>query len=229
MVYNLKDICKQCSGLCGFHTHLENDEAKSLLKLLSNVHYRKKEMLIKQNSHASNVYFLKSGLVKVFTERRNDKNIIIKIVTPNSFIGLTNLYSETYNFSAVALQDCEICVLPKENLINTILQSKNFAKHVLELQSNYNSFIINKISSLGTKQMHGRLADIIIYLCGDEFTGTNVFDSIARKDIAEMAGMSAESAIRLLTEFKNDGLIKTNGKKIEINNHELIARLSEIG
>jgi CRP/FNR family transcriptional regulator, polysaccharide utilization system transcription regulator len=229
MTLNSKEICKQCDGLCGFYSHMEEEDAGTLLKIISQVRYKKKEMLVKQNSHATNVYFLKSGLVKVFTERRNDKNIIIKVITPNNFIGLANLFSTINNFSAVALQDCEICVLPKESLISSILQNKSLAKYILELQSNYNAFIIDKISSLGTKQMHGRLADIILYLCGEEFEGTNVFDFIARKDIAEMAGMSAESAIRLLTEFKNDGLIKANGKKIEINNFELIVRLSEIG
>jgi CRP/FNR family transcriptional regulator, polysaccharide utilization system transcription regulator len=226
---NTKEICKQCDGSCGIFSSLENGDGIPLFKQLTRVRYKKKEMLIKQNSHSSNIYYLKSGLIKVFTERRNDKNIIIKIITPNNFIGLSNMFTDSYNFSAVAMQDCEVCVLPKEQIVSTVQYSKTFAKHVLEIQSNYNAFIIEKISSLGTKQMHGRLADIIMYLCGDEFDGTNVFESIARKDIAEMAGMSAESAIRLLTEFKNDGLIKTNGKKIEINNFELVARLSEIG
>jgi hypothetical protein len=64
---------------------------------------------------------------------------------------------------------------------------------------------------------------------GRNYEETNVFDYITRKDIAEMSGMSSESAIRLLTEFKNDGLIITDGKRLEINNLELLNRLSEVG
>jgi CRP/FNR family transcriptional regulator len=73
------------------------------------------------------------------------------------------------------------------------------------------------------------LADVILYLSGEEFEKTGVFNYLSRNDIAELTGMSKENAIRLLTEFKNDGLIKVDGKDIIINNIELLQKLSSIG
>ena len=77
--------------------------------------------------------------------------------------------------------------------------------------------------------MHGRLADVLLYLNSSEFNNTDVFSHITRQDIAELSGMALESVIRLLSEFKEDGLIRLDGKKIVINNEELILKLSEIG
>jgi CRP/FNR family transcriptional regulator len=224
-----KEICRQCDESCEFMKYSDAEPSSDFVKSLIQVRYKKKETIVKQGSHSSHVVYLKSGLLKVVTERRNDKNVILKIVAPGNFIGLTHMLADTYHFTAIALKECEICLWPKEHIFNLMQTNKNFAQHIYQANANYSTLLVNKISSLGTKQMHGRLADVILYLCDSEFKETNVFDVITRKDIAEMSGMSSESAIRLLTEFESDGLIKTIGKKIEINNLELINRLSEVG
>lgn len=222
-------ICKNCSDICDFVKNFNNELSEEYIKSLATVYYKRKETVIKQNSHSSHIIYIKSGLIKVFTERRNDKNIILRIVSPHNFIGLTQMYSDIHNFSAIALKESEVCLIPKIHVLNLMQNSIDFAKIIYKEQSLYTSLLINKISSLGTKQMHGRLADVILYLCNSEFKEEDIFEVITRKDIAEMSGMSSESAIRLLTEFKNDGLIKMNGKKIETHNLELLLRLSDIG
>jgi CRP/FNR family transcriptional regulator, polysaccharide utilization system transcription regulator len=223
------NICNHCDDLCEFIKHSDQELPNDSNKLLAQVHYKKKETIVKQGSHSSHVIYLKSGLIKVIAERRNDKNVILKIVPPKNFIGLTHMNADTYNFTAVSLRECEVCLWPKESIFNLMRRNNGFAQIIFKAHSKYSDLLVNKISSLGTKQMHGRLADVILYLCDAEFKDTNVFEAITRKDIAEMSGMSSESAIRLLTEFENDGLIKTEGKKLEINNLELLTRLSEVG
>jgi CRP-like cAMP-binding protein len=223
------EICKFCEGNCFYGHMLSVADKTAFLKDMVKIQYHKKETIIKQNSHCDYVLFLKNGMVKIFTERRNDKNIILRVVPSQNFIGLPTVVSGIYNYSAVALRESEVCLLPIENFMKIIESNVGFAKEIFNYQSRLTLFFIEKLSSLGTKQMHGRLADIITYLCSNEFKDENVFEYITRKDIAELAGMSSESAIRLLTEFKNDGLIKLNGKKIEINNKELLNRLSDIG
>jgi CRP/FNR family transcriptional regulator len=224
-----KDICKSCNEICDFKKYLEDVIITENQKAVIQVLYKKKETVVKQGSHSTHLIYVKSGLIKVFTERRNEKNIILKIVPPRNFIGTTQIYSDNYNYTAIALKDSEVCLIPKDLIYSLMQKSNSFAQVVYKSNARYSSLMVNKISSLGTKQMHGRLADVILYLCNQEFKETNVFDYITRKDIAEMSGMSSESAIRLLTEFKNDGLIITDGKRLEINNLELLNRLSEVG
>jgi CRP/FNR family transcriptional regulator, polysaccharide utilization system transcription regulator len=224
-----KGICIKCDELCDFMNYSEQESSGEFLKSIIQVHYKKKETIVKQGNHSSHIIYLKSGLLKLTVERRNDKNVILKIVTPKNFIGTENILSEMYNYTAVALKECEVCLWPKDHIFNLVQSNNNFAKIILKTNAVYTNLLVNKISSLGTKQMHGRLADVILYLCENDFKNTNVFEVITRRDIAEMSGMSSESAIRLLTEFENDGLIKSAGKKIEINNLELLTRLSEVG
>jgi len=229
MSASLKEICKGCENKCNFFKYLKIDLPDENIKMISPIRYRRKEMIIKQDSYSQNICFIKSGIVRVFCERRNDKNIILNIATPNEFVDLSNIYKDTYIISATAMSDCEICIIPKLYINNIIKNNSSFAQFLLEKLSEQNNYYVKKIQSLGTKQMHGRLADVILYVCSERFKVTSIFEHLSRKDIAELAGMSSENAIRLLTEFKNDGLIKMDGKKILINNLELITRLSEIG
>ncbi len=208
---------------------LTQDEISCHLGKLITIKYKKKETLLKQNSHCSHIIHVNKGLVKVFTERRNEKNIIFDITHSDGFIGLLDLNSDNYSYSAVALKESDVCLIPKEEFIDLIQQNKSLAKFLFGIQSNQHTYLINKLTSLGTKQMHGRLADVILYLCDKKYSNEDLFNHITRKELSEMTGMSPESAIRLLTEFKNDGLINMNGKKIEINNIELLTRLSDIG
>jgi CRP/FNR family transcriptional regulator len=224
-----KNICSNCEKSCFLQKYCSVASLGDFSKSLINITYKRKETIIKQKSHSTHLIYLKSGLVKSFSERRNNKNVILKIHPQDSLIGVPSHEVETYNYTSVALKDCEICLLPKEHFFKLLEHNNMFVKYIFESYVKYSILLADKLLSLGTKQMHGRLADTILYLCSPEFSNTNVFETITRKDISEMSGMSSESAIRLLTEFKNDGLIKTDGKMIEINNIELLNRLSEIG
>jgi CRP/FNR family transcriptional regulator len=72
--------------------------------------------------------------------------------------------------------------------------------------------------ALGTKSLHGRLATALLYLNEDRFHHEDIFSHITRTDLAELSAMSIESLIRILKEFKQEDLIKLEGKRIEILN-----------
>ena len=197
---------------------------------LTFLEYRKGENIIKQGTYLSSIFFVSKGLAKMCIEGSNGKILIVKVYSPGDFIGLIDLFSEKYNHcSVVALSPIELYFFDAELLKQIVQENATFASELLLQQSRDNEFWIRKLATLGTKQMHGRLADVLLYLSQEEFTKQDVFEFLSRADIAELTGMSKENAIRLLSEFKNDGIISLNGKKISINNIHLLERLSLIG
>jgi len=223
------EMCHACDNSCILLKVMSESDRKVLLQRATRVSYRKKEMIFKQGSFQTSLFLLKSGQVKIFMERRNDKNIILKISTSNEFINLASFLQPTHEFSAVTLCNSEVCIIPLEDVRHLMGKKPELGQLIVQEYSRISSFLLQRIISVGTKQMHGRLADVILYLCSSVFENSDIFEYLSRKDIAEIAGMSVEGSIRLLTEFKNDGLIKINGKQITINNLELMLRLSEIG
>ena len=77
--------------------------------------------------------------------------------------------------------------------------------------------------------MNGRLADILLYLSSIKLDNKNVYNFIGRQDIADFACISKESTVKLLTEFKGDGIIEIEGKSIKILDHEKLMSISKRG
>jgi CRP/FNR family transcriptional regulator len=83
--------------------------------------------------------------------------------------------------------------------------------------------------SLTQKQMHGRIADVLIYLAENIYNNQTFEIALSRQDISEFSGMSKDSAIRILKEFESEGIIEANGKTISINKMDLLKEISAKG
>ena len=69
---------------------------------------------------------------------------------------------------------------------------------------------------LSHKQMHGRIADALIYLSEKIYKSDTIGAEISRQDMADYTSMSKDSAIRILKEFERDQIIILDGRTIEI-------------
>jgi CRP/FNR family transcriptional regulator len=77
--------------------------------------------------------------------------------------------------------------------------------------------------------MPGRVADALIYL-SEQIFETNPFNvSLSRQDLADMTSLSKESFIRILKEFKDEGIIKMNGDFMEIIKMDSLKKISLVG
>jgi CRP/FNR family transcriptional regulator len=79
------------------------------------------------------------------------------------------------------------------------------------------------------KQMHGRLADVLLYLDTMKVKDESIFGSLSRKEIADFAGLSTESTVKLLKGFEQDGLIRLVDKDIEVLKREALIDISKRG
>lgn len=225
-VINLDDFLESND----YFNSISKKDKDFLKKNAAIIHYAKKETIFKQGAYAANVIFIIDGMVKLIMEGENGRKLVTRISCSNDFIGLTDIYgSSNYDFSAYVMKETSILQIRTDVFKQLIARNNKFALDIFKWYCEHTELIYQKVFTLGTKQMHGRLADVVIELCSDKFKDENIFKSVTRKDMAEMAGMSMESAIRLLGEFKNDGLITVDGKKITINNLTLLERLSRIG
>jgi CRP/FNR family transcriptional regulator len=83
--------------------------------------------------------------------------------------------------------------------------------------------------SLSQKQMHGRVADALIYLTEDIFESRHIGSWISRQDIADYTGMSKDSAIRILKEFERDSIILLEGRSIDVIDMQRLNSISANG
>lgn len=210
-----------------------DDFTKEQLLTIENSHvsltYNKGEIICKQGGFASHVIFLKKGLIKIYKEY-NDKNLILKIAKPGEFIGLSSLYQKgIFGYSGACIDTAEVFSVNIEVFKQMINDSNTFGEKVITQLNNDTNQFFDRVLSLTQKQLHGRIADIILHLAKDVYQSNKFNLLMTRRDIAEFCGMSTESAIRIMKEFHNDKIIKIEGKNLEIVSYKLLERLSQIG
>jgi CRP/FNR family transcriptional regulator len=187
-------------------------------------------MICKQGGFVSQIMYVEEGLAKVFID--NGKNSLLLRLTPNgSFIGLSAVSNEfqTFPYSAKVYVDSVVRQIDARIFKQVLMQNNAFASEIIHILTANSIQIYGRFYCLTYKQAYGRLADIILCL-SERIFKQNEFDlPLTRKDIAELAGMSSETVVRMLKKFSEDGLIRMNGKSIEVLEVEKLHHISETG
>lgn len=193
------------------------------------ISYRKGETIIKEGTYVSSVFYVLDGIVKVYLESPS-KNVIVKLLKSNDFLGLTSLYGDhTYHYSAAALTNTIICSIEVEAIRNLLSESNIFTHEIVSWYCKNYNLMFTKCFDQGLKQLHGKLASTLLYLDGEEFKSEDIYACLSRKDIAELSGMAVESVVRILTEFSDDKIIEPTGKGFNILNMGLLQKISRSG
>jgi len=195
-----------------------NEEEKALLDSNKrDVSFKKGEIIAKQGSFASHVVFLKKGLVKVYLEG-DQKDLILKIVTDNHFVTLSSVFdgNDSFIYSVSPYIDSVATLISVDVFKQLIRKNAQFAMQIINLLNANTAQIYGRFYCLTRKQSHGRVADIIMCLSENIFMSQAFKLNISRNDLADLTGLSSESVIRILKEFKESGIIETQNKSIEI-------------
>jgi CRP-like cAMP-binding protein len=192
--------------------------------------FRKDDNLTKQGAFASYVLFIIDGYAKQYLEGDGIKNYNLRIIKPGEFVGLSSVFSEnTFNYSSVALTDCQVFLIEKEAVAKVIKKNGLFGYSIIRRYCEQNTGLINSVRNLMYKQMNGRIADSLLYLYSIKNEKPDIFQILSRKDLAEFAGISTESTVKLLKMFEKEGLIELNEKDIKIVRHDSLLEISRRG
>ena len=104
-----------------------------------------------------------------------------------------------------------------------------FGFNIIKRYCEQNADLFKTVRNLMYKQMNGRMADTLLYIENLKTENAEIFQLLSRKDIADFAGISTESAVKLLKIFEKDGLIQLNEKDIRLLNHKALEEISRKG
>ena len=206
-------------------------EEKTLIDEHSvSINFKKGETVCKRGAFASHIYFLEEGLVKVYLEERN-KNLILTLFTKNNLLGLSSLFegNNKLPYSVSTYTDSKVRMIDIQIFRQLLQQNPEFSYRIINLLNEKTSQIYGRFFSLTQKQLHGRLADILLCLSNRIFKSKSFELPLSRADLGDLTGMSTESVIRMMKEFKDDGLIDMHCKSVELLDVARLERISEFG
>lgn len=216
------------SALC--FTSLYPEELDFLQDKKTQLEYSKNEQIFKQGAFATHVIFINDGLVKISIQTGFDKQMNIRLASTGEFIAFSSVFGDNnYPYSATALRNSKICMIDKKALKNLLEENTDFAMSITSRNCRNETRLFEIIRNVSYKQMPGKLASALVYLSSPEFEKENIFTLLTRQDLAEFASVSTESAIKILKDFEQEGIIELKGKDILINNKEKLIEISERG
>ena len=223
--------CGDCfKDKCFFKT-LSKEEQEILSYEKSCNFFNRGDIIYHEGNRVGGIYCINKGIIKIFKTGIDGKEQIIRFAQTGNIIGFRSILSnEPACTTSKVIEDATVCYIPAATFLKLIKQNPAFSMSILQLSckelGDANKFIID----IAQKNVRERLAEILLLLY--ETFGTNKDNtlkiSLTREELANMVGTATESAIRLLSEFKQDGIIKLNGRKITLLNIEKLHKLSDV-
>lgn len=221
--------CNECSRKSEMFNYLSPHELDFITKHKYEIKYKKGEILKKQGTHLSHVVSINSGLVKMYIEGYRGKNLILRIINSTNFIGGPGLYfDQKHHYSVMALTETNACFIEVHAIKQIIRTNPEFAAEFIKEISKNTLSTYERLISISQKQIPGRISDALLYLSRDIFKSNIIHSSITKNDLSELAGMTKDSVIKILREFKEDGIIKMD-KDIEILDEDKLIKISNVG
>lgn len=189
---------------------------------------KKGDIIFEEGETINGVYCVKDGVCKLSKLSANGKDQIIKLVVKGDLLGQRSLVgNESANLSAVALNDMEVCFIPKSEIMNDLHNNPKFTLDMLQQMAQNLKDSENIIVNMAQKSVKQRLADILVYIHDSFGVDDEGFLKVvlSREDYANVVGTATESAIRILSQFKKDEFISTRGKQIKIENINELKRI----
>jgi CRP/FNR family transcriptional regulator len=226
----ISNNCAECNKRLDLFRSLTDAQLEKLNESRFEVKFGAGETLLKQGGPLTHIACLTSGLVKIHIENQGGNNFIMSVVRPMTLIiGPGFLRDNRHHYTVTALAESTACFIPVEPFKKVLEVNSEFA---LDMISFLNKKIIRHYQNIGNlahKHMQGKLAEALIYLADDVFKAEKFKSHLSRQDLAELTGMTKESVIRVLKEWKEEGIVDSRSDYFEILKKESLLRIGRNG
>jgi CRP-like cAMP-binding protein len=180
---------------------------------------KKGEVIFGEGEKLGGIYCVRDGVSKLAKLSPNGKDQIVKLASKGEVLGQRSVVAEEHsNLSATAVNDMEVCFVPKEAIMSSLHRNPDFTYEVLRHMAHDLREADDVIVNMSQKTVKQRIAEALLYLknrFGEDSEGYLSL-ILSREDIANVVGTATESCIRILSDFRKEGLIKTSGKRMSI-------------
>lgn len=207
---------------------LNKEELLKMANCKTSKTIKKGELIFEEGETVNGVFCVKKGVCKMTKLSPNGKDQIVKLAKKGELLGQRSLISdEPANLSAIALEDMQVCFIPKSEILGFFSSNNQFSMNVMKTICGDLKEADDLMVNMAQKTVKERLAFTLLYI--EETFGINDDNTLklqlSRDEIASIIGTATESCIRLLSEFNKLGLIEIQGKKILITDKSKLRKL----
>jgi CRP/FNR family transcriptional regulator len=192
--------------------------------------FKKGEFVFWEGDPALFLYVVKEGKVKVLKHSAKGKEMVLEIMVSGGFFGGATIFARNNPASAVTEEKTTVYRLSKTDFLSLLDKYPNLAKDVISYLGQALMQAHEAIISLISAKVDKRIASVLIRLSRNHGIQTPEGILIAirftRQDIANIVGTTVETAIRVMSKLKKQGILDTFEGKILIKDFEKLQKLA---
>lgn len=226
----MKLDCTNCSPEeCYINKYCTSQSIRVMAQSKSAMRYKKNQYIFREGNPVHGIYIIHSGKVKVLSTGFNEKAQIIRIAKSGYLLGHRGFGDKFYQISAVAIEDSTICFIEAGIFTKLLKSDPELTYQLMLFYANELRLAESRMKNLAQMTVKEKSAESLLLL--KQIFGVRkkigvVLDTVlARKDMAELAGLSPEQLIKCFSEFRDERAIRIDGKTITILQPEILFKL----
>lgn len=229
-----KHDCAACqSRIVGIFEQLEGESLEEFNRHKTSNDYKKGQIIFYEGNSSFGLYCIYSGRIKLYKTGIDGRQQIVRISNAGDLLGYRSLFSdEPYHATAEVLEDASVCCIDKKSFFPVLLKNPDLALAVIKKLAVELRTAEDLATSIAHKSVRERMAELLLILKESygkpDRKGIRIDLRLSREEMADMIGVTQETAIRLLSEFKKDGLIDVKERDITILDHKALIETAHI-
>ena len=198
---------------------LDDRELNTIAAVAKTRRYAKDDVIFHADESGDVFFLIREGQVKVTMISPEGKEIILSLLGPGDFFGeMALLDDEPRSATVVATENLELITIWRSDFLQILAENFSLTKKVLAELSKRLRTASNRIESLATMDVYGRLARFFLDQARDSGkvldNGYVAVQRPTHQAIANMIGTSRETVSRLIHDLMRQGLLLSEGKTI---------------
>lgn len=213
---------------------LSDRDWEKIQDLFSERQYQRDDYIFLEGEAPQALYVVKAGKAKVLRHSTDGKDVVLRVVGPGQLLGTVAVFDGGgYPGTAQAIEDCSVLVIARNDCLTLVSRYPVFALTVINDMGNRLRSSAEQIRSLAVERVEQRIARTLLKLGqtagADTPDGRVIEMPLTRQDVADMTGTTVETAIRVMSKFRREELIRTRRGKVVLVEIDQLQEIAESG
>lgn len=211
---------------------VSDDDLDAMLAIAQATRLNAGDAVFQQGQAADSFFILLHGHLKVMQTTAEGNQVMVRYVIPGEVFGIAKaMRRPSYPASCFAVEESIVLGWPSSEWDRFVSGNLQFAANALQTVGERLHDAHARIQELSTEEVEQRVARCILRLVdssGEEtHEGIAINFPITRQEIAEMTGTTLHTVSRLLSAWKERGLVDTGRKRVTVRKVDDLIRLAE--
>ena len=225
---NISDEVVSVIATCPLFLGLKAPELSNLLESTSSrvKSYSRDEIVAHAGDQVIFLHVMISGSVKGEMVDFAGKVIKIEDIVPPRPLAPAFLFGSQnrYPVNITANNEVKILSIPGDQFLKMMQTSERVLRNFVNNVSSRGQFLSNKIKFLSFTTIKGKLAQYLLDLAGKAGSDRIILPH-SQSQLSELFGVARPSVGRAISEMNHDGIIRTEGKIVELLNKPILSAL----